>query len=109
MDAPTFSRFHATPKCNPALLMEAPELLLDRPASRRWSIPEPTRETLLLACVLAVTVVIGWHSYQLRQIEAQIAQLVAIQATQAELKRIVGSEEAQALQAADQARAAVRR
>lgn len=110
METPTFPRFAAAPKCDPAQLVQPHELLLDRPVRRRWAIPEPTREALLFAFVLAVTVYAGWKSYQigtdLRQIDGKVGELLAAQA-QAELDRIVGNEESLELMDTDRASEAV--
>lgn len=108
--APTFPRFAAAPKCDPALLLRPRELLLDRPVRRRWTVPTHFWELAALGVLLVAVVWAGsvtWRLGELEKIEAAVAELVMIQARQAELARIVGSEESRALQKADRERAEV--
>ena len=99
MTAPTFPRFAAAPKCDPALLL-TDNLLLDRPTRR---IVSPARRELLWAVLLAAIAWQSWHNHDLR---TRVGELERIDALRTELARIVRSEEAQRLMAEDRVRAA---
>lgn len=106
---PDFSDFHAAiEKCDPEQLAE---LLLDRPVRTRRTIPESTREAALFLFILAWALFFGWYTHQngaeLRQIRAEVGELLASHARQEELAQLVGSEEAIDLMNADRERAAV--